>query len=123
MTTPITLSPYDYEILVALAISASPEQGLALRQKVDAANGLTRYTLQVRWRDVGGKTPPATDYAKGWPTLELAQIQLLRPITRTDVDELLRSRASNPAAVQVTPDPYGKVGWTYLDDFNFENQG
>lgn len=119
----ITLSESQYEALVALSIEANESAGRALRTEIDAANSITRYVLSVRWKDVGGKTPPNIELGKGWPPAQTRLIEMKRPIARADVDEVLRQSAVNPAAVAVTPDPYGRVGWTYIDDYNFENPG
>lgn len=115
----ISMSRAQYESLTALAITADPTSGRTLRSEIDVANGVKRYSLNLRWKDVGGKPPPRIELGKGWPEEMTRLLELDRPITRRDVDDVLREVATNPAATMVTPDPLGIVGWTYIDDYDF----
>ena len=116
----ISMSRTKYDDLVALAILADPSSGRTLRAEIDAENGIHRYALQLRWKDVGGRPPANVELGKGWPPALTRLLELDRPITRRDVDDVLRQVAVNPAATMVTPDPLGIVGGTYIDDYNFE---
>lgn len=115
----ITMLRSEYESLLSLAQQASRTGTLTLRASIDTANGIERFPLQIRWKDVGGRPPARLDMFQGWPAQETAFLELERPVTRNDVDALLRTRAVNPAVVMVTPDPDGIVGWTFLDDYTF----
>lgn len=116
----VSMSRTKYEDLVALALLADPSSGRSLRAAIDTENGIRRYALQLRWKDIGGKPPRNVELGKGWPQEMTRLLELDRPITRRDVDDVLRQVAVNPAATMVTPDPLGIVGWTYIDDYNFE---
>lgn len=119
----ITMTRIQYDALLSLATRASAEESRALRTLIDAANGITRYQLWIRWQDVGGRPPPTIELGKGWPENQTYFLELERKIARADVDDVLRSNTKNPASVMVTPDIYGVVGWTLIDDYDFVNGG
>lgn len=116
----VTLTRAQYDALLALASTTSASEARTLRRTIDQANGITRYFLYIRWQDVGGKPPARVELGKGWPANQTYQLELERPISRADVDDVLRNNASNPVSVMVTPDPAGVVGWTLVDDYDFQ---
>lgn len=116
----VTLTRSQYEALLSTARLASPQIADQLRREIDAANGITRYFLYIRWQDVGGKAPPRIELGKGWPPTQTYQLELERRIARADVDEVLRTNAVNPVSIMVTPDRLGVVGWTLIDDYDFQ---
>ena len=113
----MTRSQYD-NLLYAAKIG-NPVSASILQRDIDKLNSITRYVLNVRWQDVGGKPPPRIELGKGWPVSLTYRIELERPITRADVDTVLQTNAANPVSSMVTPDPRGIVGWTILDDYTF----
>lgn len=120
MTTTVTMSRTDYEALVDSARQNNQAAALVIRDRVDSDNAITRYVLLVRWKNVGGQPPSRVDLFKNpWPPSMTATIELDRKVSRDDVDQLLATRATNPTATMVTPDPQGIVGWTFIDDYTF----
>lgn len=115
----ITLTREQYDTLCALAKTADPSAALTLQRAIDSENGIRRFFLYVRWQNVGGRPPPRIELGKGWPSDQTATVELERPISREDVDTILRTQATNPASVMVTPDRFGVVGWTLLEDHQF----
>jgi hypothetical protein len=111
--------------LVALLRYAEPgaasldetAQFLVLRTAIDDLNGISRYTLSIKWQSVpqGPPPPDVTEY----PVMQTATLTLTRPITRNDVDERLRGETTGAGLVLVTPDPQALVGWTVLEDYEF----
>ena len=116
----VTLTRSQYDALLAAARQANPQAADQLRREIDAANGITRYFLYIRWQDVGGKAPPRIELGKGWPVNQTYQLELLRRIARADVDDVLRTNAVNPVSIMVTPDRQGVVGWTLINDYDFQ---
>lgn len=90
---------------------------------IEGNNSIVRYYLMVRWQELGEPLPSrvagaATRFPENWPPTLQGYIELLtRPITRSDVDSYVASRANNPVSVMVTSDPGGTVGWTALSDY------
>jgi hypothetical protein len=115
----ITLTPPEYDALLALAFRADPREGHALRARIDKANGVRRYTLFVRWQDLGVQPPRTIELGKGWPPEQSFLIELTRPITPEDVEGVLTAQAVDPVGVQVTPDRHGVVGWTQLEAYDW----
>lgn len=89
-----------------------------LRTKIEAANGMKRYTLLVRFQAVPQQPAVVGEYAD-YPPGQTTTIQLYRPITRQDVDDVLVKVETLPDLVFVTPDPQGRVGWALLNSYNF----
>ena len=116
----LSITRSQYEALLATASLASPQVADQLRLEIDAANGITRYFLYIRWQDVGGKAPPRIELGKGWPPAQTYKLELERRIARLDVDEVLRNNAVNPVSIMVTPDRQGVLGWTLIDDYDFQ---
>jgi hypothetical protein len=116
----VTLTRTQYETLLAAARLGNPQAAAQLQQTIDAANGITRYFLYVRWQNVGGAPPPRIELGKGWPPDQTYQLEMERRIARLDVDEVLRANAINPVSIMVTPDREGVVGWTLIDDYDFQ---
>lgn len=116
----ITLTRSQYDALLAAATLGDAAAAAALRRTIDEANGITRYFLYIRWQDVGGKPPPRIELGKGWPPEQTYQLELERPIARADVDDVLRNNATSPATVMVTPDRRGVLGWTMIEDYDFQ---
>lgn len=115
----ITMTRYQYEALLALAVQTSRSETVQLRAAIDAANEIGRFTLWVRWQDVTGAVPNTTNQFTNWPPEQQALLEMDRPIARHDVEDVLRDRAVNPTTVLVTVDPEGIVGWTQIDAHNF----
>lgn len=115
----ISITRPQYDALLAAALAGNTEEVYRLRRLIDEANGITRYFLKIRWQNVGGTRPSRIEAATGWPIEQMYALELERPIALTDVEEVLRLRATNPADVHVTPDRAGVVGWTILADYNF----
>lgn len=121
MATNVTLSRNQYESLLAAANGDTTVDVSSLQKTVDAVNGIRRYFLYIRWQDLGGEKPTRIEIANGtgWPPEMTFQLTLDRPISREDVDQVLATQATNPVDPTVTSDPQGIVGWTLLDDWDF----
>ena len=115
----LTVTRPQYDALITAALAGNTAEVLRLRSIIDAANGIKRYFLFIRWQDVGGEPPPRIELGKGWPPEETYQLELDRPIAREDVDSVLVQQAVNPTTVMITPDRAGVVGWTLVDDYTF----
>jgi hypothetical protein len=115
----IEMTRSQYDSLLFHATAADPAAAAQLRRDIDAANGISRYFLYVRWQDVGGGQPTRISLGAGWPPELTYQLELERAIARSDVDDVLRTSAVNPVSVMVTPDRNGVVGWTLIDDYTF----
>lgn len=115
----ITMTRTQYDTLLAAAKVGNPTAAASLGRDIDRVNGITRYFLYIRWQDVGGNPPPRIELGRGWPVDQTYQLELERPISRADVDDVLRNNASNPVSTMVTPDRNGVVGWTLLGDYEF----
>jgi hypothetical protein len=125
----ITLSQEQYEALVALAQrstvdpdgSLNQERSLTLQRfltDLEKANGITRYSLWVRWQDPTAPLPPGVRFPATWPPELQYFIQFItRPIAKTDVLSMVKERTPNALNILVTPDPAGLVGWCKIDDF------
>ena len=124
-----TLSQEQYEALISLAQrgtynpdgSVNQQQALVLNRflmDIESANNITRYQLWVRWQDPTAPLPPGTNFPKTWPPTLSYFIQLLtRPISKTDVMEVVAQRTANAVNIMVTPDPAALVGWSTLDGY------
>lgn len=119
----VTMTREQYDAFYTLAKAADPSSAFSLRRAVDTTNGIRRFFLFVRWQNVGGTPPPRIELGKGWPVDQSYQLELERPITRQDVDDILRINAINPVSVMLTPDRNGIVGWTLLNDYDFATGG
>lgn len=116
----ITTAQYEALLRYASVGAASLDDTaafLVVRDAIDLANGVTRGVLCLRWQAVPNAPPPpgVTEY----PPMQTHTLELMRAITRADVDEYLRNEVTLPDLVHVTPDPQGLVGWTLLDDYDF----
>lgn len=84
----------------------------ALRKKIDSNNGITRYTLVIRYEQLPQQpTPGITQTPRG----NTKTIELLRPPTPDDVIQALAGETFYPGLVHLTADPNGEVGW-----YNYE---
>lgn len=118
----ITMERSEYDALINAAQAAEDAEVsnldvLSLRNSIDEANGITRYFLKVRWVNAGDNQRPKL--GQTWPPTLEHDIELERPISRTDVDQVITDQASNPVTILVTRDRRGNVGLTALDDYNF----
>ena len=124
------LSQEQYEALIALAYEGVKndagqvvDQTKALQldvflRSIEASNGVTRSVVWVQWQEMDAPLPPGTDFPRVWPPELRQKIDLIsRPVSRSDVDDLLAARATNPTSVLVTRDPAGILGYTELDNF------
>lgn len=116
----LTITRVQLDALVAAGLAGDTDEVERLRDLVYAANDITLYRLSIRWQDAGGQPPPRIELGKGWPEDQTYLLELERAISRNDVDVVLNTQATHPVTVMVTPDPDGNVGWTLLEDYNFE---
>ena len=116
----VSISDPLYEALRTAALAGNVSESRRLCALVDSSNSISRYYLYVRWQDVGGTRPTRIELGNGtsWPSNQTYLIEMTRPITSQDVDEVL-TQAVNPVDVHVTPDAQGRVGWTLLEDYDF----
>lgn len=115
----VTLSRTQYDALLAAANGDAAVDVDSLQASIDAANGITRYRLLIRWYEIGGQPAPRHSLSS-WPPEQEFLLEMERPITRTDVDEVLDNNATNPADPMVTTDLGGEIGLTKLDDWDFQ---
>jgi hypothetical protein len=125
----LTISQEQYEALLAFAQRGTrcpdgnidQNRALALDaalKDIESSNGITRYSLWVRWQDPTAPLPPGTNFPKTWPPNLQYFIQFLsRPITQSDVMAIVAQKTSNAVNVMVTPDPAALLGWTKVNDF------
>ncbi len=116
---PLTITRLQLDGLIAAGLAGNTSEVARIRDLVYDANSITIYRLHIRWQDVGGQPPPRIQITN-WPESQSFLLELERAIARADVDTVLLDNASNPVSVMVTPDPNGEVGWTLLEDYNFE---
>lgn len=114
----VSISDPLYAALRTAVIEGNTAEATRLLDLVDQANGIRRYFLSIRWQDVGGRPPPRAEIMN-WPKDQTYLLELDRPISRADVDQVLAQKARNPVSVMVTPDRQGRVGWTLLGDYKF----
>lgn len=123
MPFPITLQQSDYETLVELARrgATDADKARALEswlKDLEEASGIHRYAIWVQWQEQDSPLPAGTQFPEKWPPELRAYLALTtRPITKGDVDTMLKSKASNPTSILVTRDPGAIVGWTELNEF------
>jgi hypothetical protein len=122
------LTQQQYTALIALAQrstiqpdgsvneAASQELQNYLRE-IEEANGITRYSLWIRWQDPTAPLPPGwkSNFPKTWPPNLQFFLQLLtRPLTKADVLAVVDARTPTATNIMVTPDPAALYGWTQL---------
>lgn len=118
-----TLSQEDYEAMVSLArrglVGADSVRNFeAFLQRLEKQNGVTRSALWVQWQEADAPLPPEAEFPRTWPPNMRAYIEFIsRPVTRQDVDAVVKSNAKKPVGVLVTTDPAAVVGWTKLEDY------
>ena len=129
MPFPISLDQDEYETLVELARrSTFDAQGQVIPEKardleswlvgIELSSGIQRHLLWVQWQELNAALPAGTSFPEKWPPSQRARIALTsRPISRSDVDKLISSKANNPTSILVTRDPGAIVGWTELNEF------
>lgn len=105
------------DAMLAAAQEADPDEVERIYEIVLRDNGEKIYKLSVRWKDVGGRPP--VNYAGDWPPQTIHTIKQGHPVSRMDVDDLIATRGTNPADVQVTRDPNAVVGWTFIEGYIF----
>lgn len=121
MATDVTLTRSQYESLLAALDGDTQVDATTLRRVIDSANNIQRFFLKIRWFETGGATSQPFSIQNGgnWPLTQSFTLRQDRAIAREDVDDVVRTQATNPVDVQVTTDPDGVVGWTDVDDYDF----
>lgn len=125
MSNPVTMSFEQYNLLLDFAYGRNTKVAdlRDLQAKIDRANRIKRYFLNIRWYERGGSAPSRIELRDlgSWPPTQDYLLRQDRPITRDDVDQVLRNIAKNPVldAVTVTADVRGIVGWTELESWDF----
>lgn len=115
----LTRDQYDLLLEYAYGTIVSDVALVEMQRKIDAANGIKRYALLLRWMETGGAAPTRIELGKGWPVSQQFLLKMDRPIAREDVDNILRTQATRPVSVTVTPDVRGVLGWTELEVWSF----
>lgn len=123
MASTITLTRDEYELLLDYGYDRKTDQTLLreLQRRIDYENDIKRYALYIRWFEVGGQPPSRIDIQEnnGWPPTQQFLLRQDRPISREDVDVVLRNQATNPVSTTVTADERGIVGWAELEVWDF----
>lgn len=129
MPFPLSLQQADYETLIEFARRGTldaegqvkQEEALALDswlKDLERRNGIQRYSLWVQWQEQDAPLPANTRFPEVWPPELRAYLALVsRPITKSDVTDLLSTKAISPTNVLITRDPGATVGWTELSVF------
>lgn len=117
----ISMSRDQYEALLDFAYQRRDDAEVLteLQRKIDDANSVRRYFLYIRWMERGGSPPSRIEIGKGWPPTQQFALCLDRPITPEDVTDVLNKQARTPVYVTVTNDEDGVVGWTELEQWDF----
>jgi hypothetical protein len=123
MPFPLNIDQSQYEALVALARrgTSSPDELRELEKflvSIETAHGITRHSLWVQWQELNRPLPAGTNFPTVWPPELRARIDLIsRPVSRADVEALVRARAKQYVNIMVTRDPGAVLGWTKVDEF------
>jgi hypothetical protein len=115
----MSLDQYNALLDFAYGRRTSSAERRELQRVIDAANGVKRYFLYIRWMERGGSPPSRIEIGAGWPPTQSFKLRMDRPITRQDVDDVLSKQARNSVYPTVTNDELGNVGWTELDVWDF----
>lgn len=116
----LTLTEQQYLALVSLARKGVTQDGKrdleVFLREVDKANGITRHVLLVQWQELNRPLPPSAKFPAQWPPEFRATIeQTTRPISRQDVEHIVKGRSNSATSIMVTKDLAGLVGWQTLD--------
>jgi len=119
------MSTEDFTTLVAWAElygqSQSNSYYVTIRdrvEKIERANGVTRYFLFVRWRDRNSPFVTQDSDTSDWPpqyTHEL--LRYTSPWTEDEVMASITQVTPHPFDIQVTEDRSGTVGWTDIASY------
>lgn len=123
----ITLKDSQYATLMLYAeVGAAGRAKLTefeeLRRSIEADNGVQTYVLVISYQEVP-VAPAPVNYSGEYPPGVRKTLRLNRPITRQDVDDLLRDVPTTEELTLVTPDPLGVAGWSQLSAYNFSTGG
>jgi len=125
----LTLTQQNYEALIALAQRSTVQPDGSIDQtkaqelqgylrEIEKANGITRYSLWIRWQDPSTPLPPGwkANFPKTWPPNLQFFLQLIsRPLCKNDVLTVVNARTPKAVNIMVTSDLVALVGWTQLD--------
>lgn len=115
----VTMTNTEYENLLAAAKAGDTSAIKVLQDDIDAANGILRFAVLIRWTEVGGKAV-ALPSPYSWPETQTGQLDKMSTISKADVEEYVASRSTNAVNIQLTKDLEGVAGWTELDDYDFQ---
>lgn len=120
MKIQMTLEQYGALVYQARQGVKNQDEALALSQflaSIDKDNGIQRFTLWVRWQDLGAPIAPGLrDLSANWPPGMEGSIERTdRPVAKADVLEYLAQKTRKWGQVLVTRDPAKRVGWTELE--------
>ena len=115
----ITLRKTDFDVLAALALSASVDRRQTQKfiEKLEQDNGITRYRLLVRWQDPNAPAPPGQAYPVSHPPFSTGLLELTRLPVRVDAEGLAKSSAPQAINIMVSKDLEGQGGWHTLDGY------
>lgn len=121
---PISMNNDQYEALLDFAYGrrSATDEAEALRdlqRRIDTTNSVRRYFLYIRWMETGGSPPSRIEIGRGWPPSQQYKLFMDRPITPEDVTAALNKQAKTPVYVTVTDDEDGNVGWTEIEQWDF----
>jgi len=118
------LTQEEYAALRGLAVQAVANDGERARMlktfttSIEERNGVSFYTVLVRWVEADAPLPPGTNFPDVWPPTLQSLVEIEgRPVSSSDVASMLKQKARHPVDVLVTKDPAGLVGWTKQADF------
>lgn len=129
MAFTINVTQEEYEALIALArrgtiqADGSVDEAKAhdldnWLRRLEQRNGVNRYAVWLQWQEQDEPLPPGTNFPEKWPPEKRHYIALTsRPISKADVDAVLKKKARQPTSVLVTRDPAARVGWTEVNAF------
>lgn len=124
-----TLDQQQYEALIGLAREGTKDaNGQVIHEKalrleeflrsIENNSGITRYLLWVQWQELDEPLPAGTRFPDVWPPEKRARIeQVTRPISRSDIDQVIKENARKPTSILVTRDPGARYGWMPVEDY------
>jgi hypothetical protein len=121
----VTMSLEDFTTLASWAELYGQSQSnswyVTIRErveKIERANGITRYFLFVHWRDRNSPFVTQDSDTSDWPPLFTTQLMRYTiPWTRDEVMAAITQVTPHPFDIQVTEDRSGTVCWTDIDTY------
>jgi len=123
MPTTVTMDLEDYTSLAARAEEQALSTGgyvqvREMTEKIERANGITRYYLLARWRDADAGPIGNHEAGDDWPPLQT--LEVVRHTNPWDFDSVMvaiHEITIHPFSIELTRDRTGVVGWKDISSF------